>query len=288
MARARLAAGHESHSGIVPGIPELPQGGRRFSAAKPRQVVPLRVLGLVRRVCLAAVVLAVVLEWAASAAAHQLYVFAQADGRTIRGEAYFRGRIPAQNLPVRIFGPAGEELGRTETDGQGHFTFEAQRQCDHRLVVATADGHQAEYVLSTAELAGAGPPAAEPPARQTPPSALAEQAFAQPPRSGQAPSGARATEQAAGSNRGAGAVGQSQQPRSSPAETDNETDELAARIEALQWQVGALRREFGEFEQTVRLRDVLGGIGYIVGLAGVAFYFLGIGRQQQRAGRKDQ
>ena len=45
-------------------------------------------------------------------------------------------------------------------------------------------------------------------------------------------------------------------------------------------ELAALRRELRQYEQRIRLRDVLGGIGYIVGMAGVAFYFLGVRRRQ--------
>lgn len=261
----------------------LRRRGQGWGAVQPRKVVPPPLLGLLRRLGLAGVALVAVLGWAAAAPAHQLYVFAYAEGQTIHGEAYFRGHIPAQHLPVRIFGPAGEELGRTETDNQGRFTFEAHEQCDHRFVVASADGHQAEYLLPAAELAGAGPPAAERPASKPPQGLLAEQHLEQPPPSGQGPGSASASGQATAAHRPAGAIEQSSQPRSLPAEADK----LAARIEALQSQVAALRQELAQFEQTIRLRDVLGGIGYIVGLAGVACYFLGLKRKPQGAGRQN-
>jgi nickel transport protein len=44
----------------------------------------------------------------------------------------------------------------------------------------------------------------------------------------------------------------------------------------LQSQIGQLRAELQEFKREVRIHDVLGGLGYILGLMGVAFYFLGV------------
>ena len=41
--------------------------------------------------------------------------------------------------------------------------------------------------------------------------------------------------------------------------------ELSAQIDALRWQVH-------ESDERLRLRDILGGIGFILGLAGVALY----------------
>ena len=48
-------------------------------------------------------------------------------------------------------------------------------------------------------------------------------------------------------------------------------------------EIAALRKQIAEFRRETRLRDVLGGIGYIVGIAGIAFYFLGLKRQRSQA-----
>ena len=40
-------------------------------------------------------------------------------------------------------------------------------------------------------------------------------------------------------------------------------------------EVAALRRQLAAYEQTTRVRDVLGGLGFLAGIAGAAFYFLG-------------
>jgi len=48
---------------------------------------------------------------------------------------------------------------------------------------------------------------------------------------------------------------------------DREMEEAANS--AVERQIGSLRTQLHEYEQRTRLRDVLGGIGYILGLAGV-------------------
>ena len=45
--------------------------------------------------------------------------------------------------------------------------------------------------------------------------------------------------------------------------------------EAVAKQVRPLREQLERYENKVRLRDIVGGIGFIVGLAGVSFYFAG-------------
>jgi nickel transport protein len=44
---------------------------------------------------------------------------------------------------------------------------------------------------------------------------------------------------------------------------------------AVDRQVVPLRRQLDRFENTLRVRDVLGGIGYIFGIMGLLFFFLG-------------
>ncbi len=64
-----------------------------------------------------------------------------------------------------------------------------------------------------------------------------------------------------------------------PAEAASPADELAA----IRSQLASLREQLAGYEQRTRLRDVVGGIGYIVGLAGVAFYMAA--RRAERAGK---
>ena len=45
--------------------------------------------------------------------------------------------------------------------------------------------------------------------------------------------------------------------------------------EAIDRKAAPFRQEHHEHEQEVRLRDILGGLGYIVGITGIAPYFLG-------------
>ena len=53
------------------------------------------------------------------------------------------------------------------------------------------------------------------------------------------------------------------------------SDDLAAPTDAGHTETASLRQELHEYEQKVRLRDILGGIGYIVGITGIAFYSMG-------------
>jgi nickel transport protein len=49
-----------------------------------------------------------------------------------------------------------------------------------------------------------------------------------------------------------------------------------------------LRKEVARYENKVRLHDVLGGIGCILGFMGLAFYFLGVRRREKAEGHVQQ
>jgi nickel transport protein len=65
-------------------------------------------------------------------------------------------------------------------------------------------------------------------------------------------------------------------PAATPAPPAKAVSDSPTAVVGLQAQIGQLRAELQEFKHEVRLRDVLGGLGYICGLMGVAFYFLGV------------
>ena len=56
---------------------------------------------------------------------------------------------------------------------------------------------------------------------------------------------------------------------------------LEEKVDNLTRQITELRKQINRYEERKRFHDVLGGIGYIVGLSGLAFYFLGVRRKQR-------
>lgn len=142
--------------------------------------------------------------------AHGMTVSAHVEGNTIQGKAYFRDGTAVREAQVTALDPDGRELGTTTTDRQGSFVLEVHQRCDHKIVVATADGHGDDCTVHAAELP-----------------------------------------------------------------VDGSSDQsLGDKVDALRRQVVALREQLDEYEDRVRFRDVLGGLGYLLGLAGVACYVL--------------
>jgi len=171
--------------------------------------------------------------------AHRIHVFAYGRGTTIQGQAYFTEDSPARHVTVTALDPAGEEIGKTTTDEEGQFTLEARFRCDHLIQVSTSDGHGGAYTVSASELS-----------RDLPP--RDGSADSPPPSSSEVPSH----------------PGQ-EHTHAPPPEAGQE------HIEELFQQIVELRKRFDSYTDRIRLQDVLGAVGYILGLAGVAFYFLG-------------
>jgi len=170
-----------------------------------------------------------------------LYVFAQRiEGPIIHGRAYFPGDVPAQKSDIIARDASGRELGRTTTDDNGDFTFTARKRVDHYLVAETTDGHISRpFIVHASAL----------------PDSLAAEV---PPSNGGSPLASQAK-------------GQTGAPAAS---ADKESELVVSRdqLADLGKQLDLLRQQVYDSEERLRFRDLLGGIGFILGLAGVAFY----------------
>ena len=191
-------------------------------------------------------ILIVVLGVAPVVHAHKVKVFAWTEGAVISGYVYFPGGARAQNVRVVFYGPEDKSLGETVTNKKGEFAFTAPYKCDYRVVADIGDGHQAEYALpaselpdNLAELGSGSKQAAQEEAASGP-------AMKKPPVSGIEGKGVSAVL------------------------SDSRLTELVEK--AVVKQVLPLREQIEQFEEKIRLHDILGGIGYIVGVMGIVFY----------------
>lgn len=215
-----------------------------------------------RRTTSAALFLAIFLS-TAPVWAHKLTVFAAAQGKTIAGEAYFRGGSPVRGVPVAVLGAGGEKLGELTTNDEGKFTFEPRVRVDHRFVVNAGEGHTGEFVVQAAEL-----PATLPAGEGSAVSAAL-------PKKEPENKGGQAAPVLVDSSGG------TESRPNKPAGEDDSTAALSARIEQLNQQVAELRKDLVHYQDEVRLHDLLGGIGVILGFMGLTFYFLGVRRKEK-------
>ena len=203
---------------------------------------------MLRRVLLVAVlVMSVVSLSARVSLAHKTSVFAHAHGKEIHGEVVADGDAAMGGAKITAYGPSGETLGETVADEQGQFTLKVTRRCDWKIV-ATGDGHRASFTVPADEL----------------PLDL--------------PAGSSDSDDHAHDDVHSHGDGQ----HSHDDEHSHEgVGEAVGTDEDLYRQVIALRRDIEGLREKLRWQDILGGVGYILGLMGVAFYFLGSRRAER-------
>jgi nickel transport protein len=178
------------------------------------------------------------------AMAHKLQVFAFAEGTRISGSAYFAGGGAASGSRIEVSDAEGRLLAELTPDDEGKFVYPAQVPVDHLIRAITGDGHQAEWLVPAAELApGFG-------------------------FDGSVVEGIEGTHRSTPS--GIGATEASSTPASPMATLD---PALEAAIErAVARQIRPLREQLVAAEDRIRLQDILGGIGFIMGLTGLALW----------------
>ncbi len=182
--------------------------------------------------------------WPTAVLAHGMHVFASVEGRTITGRAYFRKSAPAKDARVRLQGPDGQTLQSTRTDADGAFRFTVAQRGAYTIRVDTPDGHSATWTVADEEF-GAGPTAQQ----------------------------------------GSNAEAESPAPAPAPAARTEDAPLTRAEAERLFQRLRAeQRKELAAFEDRERVRDVVAGIGFLLGLTGIAFYFLGV-RRKEKQGR---
>lgn len=198
--------------------------------------------------------LCLVLAGAPFASAHRVNIFAFVDGDAVQVECGFNRSQKVKQGTVEVFDAAtGAKLLQGATDGNGVFRFPVTaelREAGHDLNIRiiAGEGHQNDWTVSADELAASGTPKAVA-------VAAAETAPATPAAGQAAPSASSASPVAAVSG---GAT---------PAEIERIVDA------ALDAKLSPIKRMLAEqTEAGPNLRDIIGGIGWIFGLIGIAAY----------------
>ena len=190
---------------------------------------------------------------AAPAWSHKLKVFATAEGTRLVGYAYFIPGGRPRQIKVTVTDADGKVLAATATDDEGHFQIEAKRRVDHHITVGGGDGHVATYTIRAEELPDSLSP--------SPPIPLSQgEGRERLPLSSSTP---------------LPQVSQASNPSSiaavSPAVPASNTDWRIFIDQSIARQIRPLREQIDAYQEKIWWHDVLGGIGYILGLGGLAF-----------------
>ncbi|NCC29474.1 MAG: hypothetical protein EOM22_15395 [Gammaproteobacteria bacterium] len=179
------------------------------------------------------------------ALAHKLQVFAFADGASIGGSAYFAGGGAASGARIEVLDGEGNILAELAPDGEGQFVYTAQAPVDHLIRAITGDGHHAEWRVPAAELAA-----------------------------GFGSEGSIAQDAERPDRSDVSVIVETDASSTSAPPVTILSPELESAIErAVARQIRPLREQLVAAEDRIRLQDILGGIGYIMGLTGLALWW---------------
>jgi nickel transport protein len=168
--------------------------------------------------------------------AHKVTVFAWVEGDTVHTESKFSGGRVAKQAPIEVYDRAGALLLEGRTDDEGRFVFKAPKQEELRIVLVAGAGHRNEWVVKAEEFAGHVRP-------------VADADTVLPKQTG--PVGAAPL----------------------PGRIDISREDLQTMIEAaLEKQLQPVLRRLHQMDEGPRLADIIGGIGYILGLVGLGAY----------------
>lgn len=168
--------------------------------------------------------------------AHKVNIFAYAEGEKIYTESYFNDGKKCIDSKIEVFDNQGNKLLEGLTDKEGEFSFEVPSENGNLKIVLTASmGHRAEYSISADEIRGS--------------------------------------------------VGLIKEENEEPVsivfpETSSvDLKEIQSIIEdTLDEKLKPIMREIIEIKKSQEDRisptEIIGGIGYIIGIFGIAAYFL--------------
>ena len=170
--------------------------------------------------------------------AHRVTVFAWVEGDMVHTESKFSGGRTVKEGRITVLDPEGDRLLEGRTDANGAFSFRAPVDTGMRILLQAGMGHQAEWMLTEEEVKGSDGAQVENKATE---STQAEQ-----------------LEEGSTERGHLGAI---------------RREEIQHVVEeAVDRKLMPIMKLLAESEARASFRDVLGGIGYILGLVGIAAY----------------
>ncbi len=174
--------------------------------------------------------------------AHRVNIFAWTASGSIEAECAFSGGNPAQNSPVSVLDTAtGQVLATEKTNSEGHCIFaitDSMRKAPMGLTlqVNAGSGHLGKWTIEASEL------------NQTQSQPQLQDGVAEGSSADAAPS--------------------------QPAASQSESLTISTEIAALRADIASLHREIASLKnEDPSVRDIVGGLGWIAGLVGVACWF---------------
>jgi len=196
----------------------------------------------IRRQVYSVVLVILGLTVSAIAEAHKVNMFAYVDGDRVFIEGYFSDGNKARNSEVAVYNQAGDKVLTGVTGEDGTYSFKIPAKGALRVTLNAGMGHKTEYTVSADELAG-------------------ETEF---DTSGAGDTGS------ADSQPFPKSAGVSAAPTKGPEPSEDNLDLMVRR--AVGDAIKPLMRSVSALEARRGFSDIVGGIGFIVGILGTVFY----------------
>jgi nickel transport protein len=194
---------------------------------------------------------------ATSGWAHKVNVFAYVEGDMIVVEGYFSGNVKAQNSVVEVFDSDGKKILEGKTDEKGICRFKLADlppiKGDIKIVLEGGMGHKADFTLSQADL---------------------------PVSTQKVPTPQPKTQRTTAAAPALVAVQPSGQVQDSALMKKIVEDAVDQKIQPLVKILGNQQKMLMEQkDKGPTITEIVGGIGWILGIVGVAGYFMGRNRK---------
>lgn len=190
--------------------------------------------------------------------AHKVNVFAYVEGETVVVEGYFSGKVKAQNSVVEVLDSDGKKILEGKTDETGMWRFKLADlppiNGDIKIVLEGGMGHKADFTLSQADLLGSTQKTSAPQPKNE------ETKIAGPPLAAEQPSV------------------QVQDPALLKKVVEDAVDQkIQPLVKMLANQQKMLMEQK---DKGPTITEIIGGVGWILGIVGVAGYFMGRSRKR--------
>ena len=176
--------------------------------------------------------------------AHRVNVFAWVEGDIVYTKSKFGGGREVKGGKIVVMDSRGNELLTGQTDHQGEFSFKVPGRMDLRIVLVAGQGHQSEWVLQAADMDTVS-------SEEKTVAKLEERS--------------QVVQEVESSNKTTESAAQS---------SEVEREEFEAVIESiLDRKLKPIYAMLAEIRQEgPGVKDIFAGIGYILGLVGIAAY----------------
>lgn len=169
------------------------------------------------------------------AEAHKVSAYAYREGDKVIGECYFVDGSPCKDSKVEVYNEDGGKILETVTDEKGRFNFKTSNNGELKIVIPAGEGHMAEYRLEAVEQRKEGGK-----------DEIKRPSSANQPKKGQEPKFTHSS--------------------ITKDELRQIIDEaMDARLQGLEAEIMDIRKQMDK----VGYRDIIGGIGYIIGIWGL-------------------